>query len=189
MVSILVSSRLWHSKVVLILLHKEILKMIKILKTSRHITEECSKREQDYEHIRHTHQWTKGVNPWAVTYWLTKELEPERTVQLLREPPRISRNSVPSACGGPKVCATDMIALGMIITAANMSSQTKRRMPYKLNKIRLYPPQLRYNVQSGIFWELCWISADFPFVLTTQEENSNPWFLYSKRLSFQHLDH
>ena len=38
--------------------------------------------------IRHPHKWTKGKNPRVVTWYrLTKELVPERDVELLRVPP------------------------------------------------------------------------------------------------------
>ena len=61
------------------------------------ITEDRSKKKDKTNyHICHTHKWTKGVNPRAITYWPIKELEPECHIKLLREPPRVSRNSVPT---------------------------------------------------------------------------------------------
>ena len=46
-------------------------------------------------------------NSWAVSYWLTEDLVPERHKCFPAHHPHFSRNSVPRANGCPRVCATD----------------------------------------------------------------------------------
>ena len=57
---------------------------LRMIKTKIQISDICNTNGD----IRHSHKWTEGKNPRAVTlYWLTKALVPERNVELLRVPP------------------------------------------------------------------------------------------------------